>query len=165
MKRMYVVMPSMVSLRPVCSSRRSLPRRARDAKRRTLLKAVENKDQTALDVISPKQYTQHNARVADGREGFTALLNGVPSATPVRIVRIFADGDYFVAESECNLLGRKVAFDVFRFEGSQIVEHLDDMQDKQVEHWDVLETIPLERSGRIPKSSCRPYTPVSVFFK
>jgi len=58
-----------------------------------------------------------------------------------------------------------VAFDVFRFEGSQIVEHLDDMQDKQVEHWDVLETIPLERSGRIPKSSCRPYTPVSVFFK
>jgi len=86
MKRMYVVMPSMVSLRPVCSSRRSLPRRARDAKRRTLLKAVENKDQTALDVISPKQYTQHNARVADGREGFTALLNGVPSATPVRIV-------------------------------------------------------------------------------
>jgi predicted SnoaL-like aldol condensation-catalyzing enzyme len=97
---------------------------------RTLLKAFENKDQTALDVISPKQYTQHNARVADGREGFTALLNGVPSGTTLRIVRIFADGDYVVAQSEYNLSGRKVAFDVFRFAGSQIVEHWDNMQDE-----------------------------------
>jgi predicted SnoaL-like aldol condensation-catalyzing enzyme len=97
---------------------------------RTLLKAFENKDQTALDAISSKQYTQHNARVADGREGFAAVLNSVPSGTTLRIVRIFADGDYVVAQSEYNLSGRKVAFDVFRFEGRQIVEHWDNMQDE-----------------------------------
>jgi hypothetical protein len=49
-----------------------------------------------------------------------ALLHGVRSGTTVRIVRIFADGDKVVAQSEYNLSGRKVAFDVFRFEGSQI---------------------------------------------
>src|ERR1700730_13186758 len=105
---------------PVCSSRRNLPMRPRESRRSAHSWAFENKDQTALDVISPKQYTQHNARVADGREGFMALLHGVRSGTTVRIVRIFADGDKVVAQSEYNLSGRKVAFDVFRFEGSQI---------------------------------------------
>ena len=131
MKRMYVLIPSMVFLLAgVFVSAQPSEETKRIEAVRTLLKAFENKDQTALDVISPKQYTQHNARVADGREGFTALLNGVPSGTTVRIVRIFADGDYVVAQSEYNLSGRKVAFDVFRFEGSQIVEHWDNMQDE-----------------------------------
>jgi predicted SnoaL-like aldol condensation-catalyzing enzyme len=159
MKRMYVLIPSMVFLLAgVFVSAQPSEETKRSEAVRTLLKAFENKDQTALDVISPKQYTQHNARVADGREGFTALLNGVPSETTLRIVRIFADGDYVVAQSEYNLSGRKVAFDVFRFAGSQIVAHWDAGR-----ALDVLETIPLRRSGRIPTASCRPYTPPSVF--
>jgi len=288
MKRMYVLFPSMVFLLAgVFVSAQPSEETKRIEAVCTLLKAFENKDQNALDVISPKQYTQHNVRVADGREGFTALLNGVPSGTTVRIVRIFADGHYVASQSEYNLSGRKVAFDVFRFEGSQIVENWDNMQDecpapnvcgrthldeptqvvdldkteaneaamggyfhdvvlggqrdkvaqyealdhfhhhncdgednksgfqtttgvfakpgflfkydklykvlgqgnfvlrmseglfdgkptafydrcrleegKQVEHWEVLETIPLQRSGRIPTASCRPYKPPPVF--
>jgi predicted SnoaL-like aldol condensation-catalyzing enzyme len=131
MKRMYVLIPSTVFLLAgVFVSAQPSDETKRIEAVRTLLKAFENKDQTGLDVISTKQYTQHNARVADGREGLTALLNGVPSGTTVRIVRIFADGDYVVAQSEYNLSGRKVAFDVFRFEGSQIVERWDNMQDE-----------------------------------
>lgn len=131
MKGMYVLIPSTVFLLAgVFVSAQPSEETKRIEAVRTLLKAFENKDQTALDVISTKQYTQHNARVADGREGFAALLNGVPSGTTLRIVRIFADGDYVVAQSECNLSGRKVASDVFRFEGSQIVEHWDNMQDE-----------------------------------
>jgi predicted SnoaL-like aldol condensation-catalyzing enzyme len=40
--------------------------------------------------------------------------------------------DYVVAHSEYNLSGRsrKVAFDVFRFEGSRIVEHWDNVQEE-----------------------------------
>jgi predicted SnoaL-like aldol condensation-catalyzing enzyme len=131
MKRIYVLIPSMVFLLAgaFVSAQPSEETKRIEAVR-TLLKAFENEHQTALDVISPKQCTQHNARVADGREGFTVLLNGVSSGTTLRIVRIFADGDYVVAQSEYNLSGRKVAFDVFRFEGCQIVEHWDNMQDE-----------------------------------
>jgi predicted SnoaL-like aldol condensation-catalyzing enzyme len=131
MKRIYVLIPSMVFLLAgaFVSAQPSEETKRIEAVR-TLLKAFENEHQTALDVISPKQYTQHNARVADGREGFTVLLSGVSSGTTLRIVRIFADGDYVVAQSEYNLSGREVAFDVFRFEGSQIVEHWDHMQDE-----------------------------------
>ncbi len=131
MKRMHVLIPSMVFLLAgVLVSAQPSQETKRIEAVRTLLKSFETKDQTALDVISSKQFIQHNARVADGREGFTALLNSVPGRTTVRIVRIFADGDYVVAQSEYNLSGRKVAFDVFRFEGSQIVERWDNMQDE-----------------------------------
>jgi predicted SnoaL-like aldol condensation-catalyzing enzyme len=47
--------------------------------------------------------------------------------------------------------GKPTAFyDLYRLE-----------EGKQVEHWDVLETVPLQRSGRIATASCRPYTPLS----
>ncbi len=40
-------------------------------------------------------------------------------------MRIFADGDFVVAQSEYDFFGPKVGFDVFRFEGGEIVEHWD----------------------------------------
>jgi predicted SnoaL-like aldol condensation-catalyzing enzyme len=131
MKEMTVLIPSMVFLLAgvFVSAQPSQETKRIEAVRR-LLKSFETKDRTALDVISSKQFIQHDARVADGREGFTALLSGVPVVATVSIVRIFGDGDYVVAQSEYNLSGRKVAFDVFRFEGSQIVEHWNNAQDE-----------------------------------
>jgi predicted SnoaL-like aldol condensation-catalyzing enzyme len=111
---------------PVYAPRSKLPRGRCEAGR----SALETKDQTALDVISSKQFVQHNAGIEDGREGLTAFLNRAPGGVTVRIIRIFADEDYVVAQSEYNLSGSKVAFDGFRFEGSQIVEHWDNVHDE-----------------------------------
>jgi predicted SnoaL-like aldol condensation-catalyzing enzyme len=97
---------------------------------RAFLKSFETKGRTALGVISSKQFIQHSPRIADGRGGFTAFLSGALGGTAVRTVRIFADGDYVVAQSEYHLSGDKVVFDVFRFEGKEILEHWDNTQDK-----------------------------------
>jgi predicted SnoaL-like aldol condensation-catalyzing enzyme len=98
---------------------------------RAVLKSVESRERAALDDLSGR-LIQHNPRIADGRAGVEAWLNAAPAGSTVRIVRIFADGDYVVAHNEYNLSGRsrKVAFDVFRFEGSQIVEHWDNVQEE-----------------------------------
>jgi predicted SnoaL-like aldol condensation-catalyzing enzyme len=56
------------------------------------------------------------------------LVSAQPSLGTKRIEA--ADGDHVVAQSEYNLSGRKVAFDVFRFEGGQIVEHWNNAQDE-----------------------------------
>jgi len=45
-------------------------------------------------------------------------------------VRIFTDGDYVVAQTDYNFGGPKVGFDVFRFDGDNIVEHWDNLQNK-----------------------------------
>jgi predicted SnoaL-like aldol condensation-catalyzing enzyme len=48
----------------------------------------------------------------------------------VNTVRIFADGDFVVAQSEYEFFGPKVGFDVFRFEDGEIVEHWDNLEEK-----------------------------------
>jgi predicted SnoaL-like aldol condensation-catalyzing enzyme len=96
---------------------------------RALLKSIETKDQRALRVISSTQFIQHDARVPDGRDAFTAVLLGAARGTTVRTARILADGDYVVAQSEYHLSRDRVVFDVFRFEEKEIVEHWDNAQD------------------------------------
>jgi predicted SnoaL-like aldol condensation-catalyzing enzyme len=54
----------------------------------------------------------------------------LPDPTKANIIRIFADGDFVVAQSEYDFFGPKVEFDVFRFEGGEIVEHWDNLQEK-----------------------------------
>ena len=96
---------------------------------RALLKSIETKDQRALRVISSTQFIQHDARVPDGRDAFKAVLLGAARGTTVRTARIVADGNFVVAQSEYGGSGHKVTFDVFRFEGKEIVEHWDNAQD------------------------------------
>ena len=43
-----------------------------------LLKSIETGDAKPVAVINPKKYTQHNLAVADGLEGFGALLKQLP---------------------------------------------------------------------------------------
>ncbi len=75
-------------------------------------------------------YRQHNLQVADGPAGVRELVLHPPPATTVQTVRIFADGDYVVAQTDYNFGGPKVGFDVFRFDGDKIIEHWDNLQDK-----------------------------------
>jgi len=95
----------------------------------TLLKSLETRDLRPLAYIG-SSYTQHNLQVADGPAGVRELVLHPPAGTTVHTVRIFADGDYVVAQTDYNFGGPKVGFDVFRFDGDKIVEHWDNLQDK-----------------------------------
>ena len=95
----------------------------------TLLKSLETRDPRPLAYIGSR-YTQHNLRVADGPAALNELVLHSPAGTTVHTVRIFADGDYVVAQTDYNFGGPKVGFDVFRFSGDKIVEHWGNLQDK-----------------------------------
>lgn len=97
---------------------------------RELLKSLETKNPKPARYINSRKYIQHNLAVGDGPEGVKELIAQLPGTTRVNIIRIFADGDFVVAQSEYDFFGPKVGFDVFRFEGGEIVEHWDNLQEK-----------------------------------
>ena len=96
-----------------------------------LLKSIETGDPKPVAVINPKKYIQHNLAVADGLEGFGALLKQLPpNSAKVNTVRVFRDGDFVFTHTEYDFFGPKVGFDVFRFEDGKIVEHWDNLAEK-----------------------------------
>lgn len=96
-----------------------------------LLKSIETGDSSAVAVVNPSQYVQHNLAVADGLAGFGALLAQLPKGSArVNTVRAFQDGDHVFTHTEYNFFGPKIGFDVFRFENGRIVEHWDNLQVK-----------------------------------
>lgn len=96
-----------------------------------LLKSIETGDPKPAGVINPEKYIQHNLAVADGLEGFAAVLKLLPKdSAKVNTVRVFEDGDLVFAHTEYDFFGPKIGFDVFRFEGGKIVEHWDNLQEK-----------------------------------
>lgn len=93
-----------------------------------LLESLETGDQTAVAYINPNKYIQHNLAVADGLEGFGAILQHKPEGGfKANIVRAFEDGDYVFTHTEYDFFGPKVGFDIFRFEDGLIVEHWDNL--------------------------------------
>ena len=96
-----------------------------------LFKSIETGDPKPVAVINPKKYTQHNLAVADGLEGFGALLKQLPpNSAKVKTVRVFRDGDFVFTHTEYDFFGPKVGFDVFRFEDGKVVEHWDNLAEK-----------------------------------
>lgn len=93
-----------------------------------VLNSIETGDPQAIGYINPTQYTQHNLAVADGLEGFGAVLQALPKdSAKVSVVRAFSDGDYVFSHTDYNFFGPKVGFDIFRFENDLIVEHWDNL--------------------------------------
>jgi predicted SnoaL-like aldol condensation-catalyzing enzyme len=96
-----------------------------------LLKSIETGDPKPVAVINPRKYTQHNLAVADGLEGFGALLKQLPpNSAKVKTVRAFRDGDFVFTQTEYDLFGPKMGFNVFRFEDGKILEHWDNLAKK-----------------------------------
>ncbi len=73
----------------------------------TLLKSLETRNPRPLAYIDSDHYTQHNLQVADGPAGLRELVLHPPAGTTVHTVRIFADGDYVVAQTDYNFGGPK----------------------------------------------------------
>jgi len=95
-----------------------------------LLKSIETGAQEPAGYINPNKYIQHNLGVADGLEGFGALLQQLPpNSAKVNTVRVFEDGDFVFTQTDYNFFGPKIGFDIFRFENGKIVEHWDNLQE------------------------------------
>jgi len=93
-----------------------------------LLKSIETGDKSTIAFINPTKYIQHNLGVADGLEGFGAVLHALPAGSAkANVVRVFQEGDFVFAHTEYNFFGPKIGFDIFRFEDGKIVEHWDNM--------------------------------------
>lgn len=93
-----------------------------------LLESFNTSDSTAISYINPNIYVQHNLDVADGVEGFGAVMHHAPpEGFRAKVHRAFSDGDYVVTHTEYDFFGPKAGFDVFRFEDGLIVEHWDNL--------------------------------------
>ena len=93
-----------------------------------LLESLESGAQEPAGYINPNKYIQHNLAVADGLEGFGAVLQNKPEqGFKARVVRAFQDGDIVFTHTEYDFFGPKVGFDVFRFEDGLMVEHWDNL--------------------------------------
>ena len=101
-------------------------------------KAINEKDFDAASIYLGSRYTQHNPGGVDGPEGLKGFLQFLKKTFPQsrsEIKRVFADGDYVILHShsvrEPDTPGRAVV-DIFKLEDGKIVEH-----------WDVLQVIPV----------------------
>lgn len=98
----------------------------------TLLKGIETGDPTAVAVVNPNKYIQHNPETQEGGEGLAVLFKRLAKSSPrVNIVRVFEDGDYVFAHTEYDFASLKIGFEIFRFEDNLAVEHWDNIQEKQ----------------------------------
>ena len=99
---------------------------------RALLKGIETGDPAAVAIVNPDKYIQHNPQTHEGSEGLAALFKRLSKSSPrVSIVRAFEDGDYVFAHTEYEFASSKIGFEVFRFEGDLVVEHWDNIQQRQ----------------------------------
>ena len=65
-----------------------------------LLKAIETGEGEPVSVINPNRYIQHNLAVADGLEGFGAVLAQLPPGSArVNTVRVFEDSEFVFAHT------------------------------------------------------------------
>lgn len=104
----------------------------RKAQIRALLKSIETGDPAPIAVVNQQQYIQHNPQTHEGSEGLEALFQRLSQTSPrVNIVRAFEDGDYVFAHTEYDFAKSNIGFEVFRFEGDHVVEHWDNIQQRQ----------------------------------
>ncbi len=97
-----------------------------------LLNTFNTGEHAPIAYINPSKYIQHNLDVADGLEGFGAVMqHAPPQGSKANVIRAFQDGDYVFTHTEYDFFGPKVGFDVFRFEEGLIVEHWDNLLEIQ----------------------------------
>jgi len=102
------------------------------------LKSFETKELTALEMLHPSKFVQHNADIESGVEGMAKFIRALDAETNIDIKRIFEDGDYVFAHVESKAVKCVISFHVFKFSEEKIVEHWANVQENQ----------PLNLSGR-----------------
>ncbi|MEO9779417.1 MAG: nuclear transport factor 2 family protein [Sedimentitalea sp.] len=94
-----------------------------------LLRGIETGDLASAAIVNEAKYIQHNPQTHEGSEGLAALFERLSKTVPhVTFVRVFEDGDFAFAHNQYDFSSLNVAFEVFRFEDGQAVEHWDNIQ-------------------------------------
>lgn len=78
-------------------------------------------------------YIQHNPTAPDGRAGLLGYVDYAQSLKPnlsIKPVRVLRDGNLIAIQSEYNLGGKTIIFDLFRMKDGKAVEHWDAIQPK-----------------------------------
>jgi predicted SnoaL-like aldol condensation-catalyzing enzyme len=97
----------------------------------TMFHGIDDRDSTlAIKYVNPDSFVNHNHRAYDGLQGIQGFINHLPPQSSAKVVRAFQDGPYVFAHSEGDVFGRKIFFDIFRFEDGLIVEHWDNISDQ-----------------------------------
>ena len=81
-------------------------------------------------------YIQHNPQAADGRAGLLGFVDFLETLDPpldIRPVRVLAEGDLVMIQSEADFFGPRVIIDLFRFEDGMLAEHWDSIQEEITE--------------------------------
>lgn len=94
-----------------------------------LEQGIGDKDLELIETHVAEDYIQHSAAAADGRQGLLDFLEQGP-ALGVEVHRVLEDGDKVAAHVSYTFPDGTtlVAFDVFRVENAQLVEHWDALQ-------------------------------------
>ncbi len=96
-----------------------------------ILKGFETRDTKPLIYINPEVYIQHNLSFGDGLNGLKTLITNYPDGVKVNVPRVFQDGNYVFVNWEYYKTSWRVGFDIFRFDKGLIVEHWDNLQERQ----------------------------------
>ncbi len=99
---------------------------------RALLKGIETGEAAATEVVNPNKYIQHNPQTYEGGDGLATLFLRLSKSNPrVNVVRAFEDQEYVFGHTEYEFASSKIGFEVFRFEDNLVVEHWDNIQERQ----------------------------------
>lgn len=97
-----------------------------------LTKAFTERDFTALEQWFSPDYIQHNPFIPSKRAGLRGYVEKLPKGKVYEPGMIVAEGDLVMVHGRYSGGGEKalVAADIFRFEGDQVVEHWDVLQEE-----------------------------------
>jgi len=97
----------------------------------TMFRGIGDRDPTlATQYINPESFVNHNPRAYEGVQGVQGFIGHLPPQSSAKVVRAFQDGPYVFTHSEGDVFGRKIFFDIFRFDAGLIVEHWDNISDQ-----------------------------------